>query len=279
MSELYDISEVARLFGMSPSGLRFYEEKGLVTPVRTESGRRKYSQRDLQGLMYLTKIHSLGITLDETFAFFHYGNTKDERETGALMRGKVAEVRSQAAYYERLAKYLEMNGSILSNPESYIDKWRIQKVPDYYCLCMTPFFGKGEAMQERLSEWIRIAPMCQTLSIWGFDGNRTVRRCVGYGVERAYADNIGLPFRDVAQILPSAEASVTFVRTLGDDSYGLSSEYMHKLFCEVRLNRGFEKMQSITSIFHVNKKNGQTQKYYQVWVIENRDMKEPPQGE
>ena len=60
---LYTISVAARLVEMHPRTLRRYEEEGLVSPARV-SGRRLYSQRDLQMMRRIAQMmDSLGVNL------------------------------------------------------------------------------------------------------------------------------------------------------------------------------------------------------------------------
>ena len=65
MDEVYDISEAARLFGITPGGVRYYESLGLIRPARSESGRRKYSVTDLQSLMFLRSVRARGLSPEE----------------------------------------------------------------------------------------------------------------------------------------------------------------------------------------------------------------------
>ena len=47
--ELFPIREVARLTGINPVTLRAWERRyGLIQPVRTESGHRLYTQKDIE---------------------------------------------------------------------------------------------------------------------------------------------------------------------------------------------------------------------------------------
>ena len=47
--ELFPIREVARLTGINPITLRAWERRyGLIQPVRTESGHRLYTQKDIE---------------------------------------------------------------------------------------------------------------------------------------------------------------------------------------------------------------------------------------
>jgi len=43
------IGGVVRLTGLTERALRFYEERGLIKPLRTQAGRRVYGAEDLSG--------------------------------------------------------------------------------------------------------------------------------------------------------------------------------------------------------------------------------------
>lgn len=62
--KLYSVSELAREFALTPQGLRFYEDKGLLNPAR--SGRsRVYSYRDHARLALILKFRRLGFSLED----------------------------------------------------------------------------------------------------------------------------------------------------------------------------------------------------------------------
>jgi MerR family transcriptional regulator/heat shock protein HspR len=66
---VYTIGVAARKLGVSSETLRYYEKEGLLIPYRTETGRRLYSQRDLEwircfrGQMADNKLNVAGIRL------------------------------------------------------------------------------------------------------------------------------------------------------------------------------------------------------------------------
>ena len=64
MSEL-SISEVTQQTGLPPSTLRYYEEIGLVNPIRRISGRRQYDEDVLQRLALIQTGQQAGFTLAE----------------------------------------------------------------------------------------------------------------------------------------------------------------------------------------------------------------------
>lgn len=61
----YGISELAREFGITPRAIRFYEEKGLVSP-RREGQKRLYSPADRVRIKLILRGKRIGMTLDES---------------------------------------------------------------------------------------------------------------------------------------------------------------------------------------------------------------------
>lgn len=64
MKEL-DIGEVARLSGVVPSTLRFYEKKGLIRPLGRNGLRRQYHENVLNTLQLIALGQTAGFTLDQ----------------------------------------------------------------------------------------------------------------------------------------------------------------------------------------------------------------------
>lgn len=61
----YSISELAYDFEVSPSSIRFYEEKGLITPKRTPGNQRIYNKEHRARLKMILRGKRFGFTLDE----------------------------------------------------------------------------------------------------------------------------------------------------------------------------------------------------------------------
>lgn len=57
------VAEAARLLGLSPHTLRYYEQEGLVRPARNGSGYRGYSAGDLRRLIFLTRMRVSGMSM------------------------------------------------------------------------------------------------------------------------------------------------------------------------------------------------------------------------
>jgi len=65
MTESLDIAQVARLTGLTSRALRFYEARGLVTPLRSASGRRHYGPAELERLHQVMAMKRAGLTLGQ----------------------------------------------------------------------------------------------------------------------------------------------------------------------------------------------------------------------
>jgi DNA-binding transcriptional MerR regulator len=62
---IYSISELAAQFDVSPRSIRFYEEKGLISPKRSTGNQRIYTKRDRARLKLILRGKRFGYSLDE----------------------------------------------------------------------------------------------------------------------------------------------------------------------------------------------------------------------
>ena len=60
---VYGISVAAELSGIPVQSLRLYERHGLLTPIRSDGGTRRYSADDLARLRRISELVSAGVNL------------------------------------------------------------------------------------------------------------------------------------------------------------------------------------------------------------------------
>ena len=60
---VYGISVASELSGIDAQTLRLYERRGLLTPVRTDGGTRRYSDDDLDRLARISELVAQGINI------------------------------------------------------------------------------------------------------------------------------------------------------------------------------------------------------------------------
>jgi MerR family redox-sensitive transcriptional activator SoxR len=71
VAELRDfvtISELAARSGVAPSGLRYYESRGLIVADRTRGNHRRYPRAMLRRVAFIRAAAAVGLSLDEVAA-------------------------------------------------------------------------------------------------------------------------------------------------------------------------------------------------------------------
>ena len=65
MAELISVGEAARRSGVTTSALRFYEERGLISSMRSPGNQRRYQRSTLRRISVIRVAQRLGLTLTE----------------------------------------------------------------------------------------------------------------------------------------------------------------------------------------------------------------------
>ena len=97
MTERIDISEVARRTGLSLRALRFYEQRGIVQPLRSEGGRRIYGPGELARLNAAVALKRAGFSLADIATMVGDRSI----DLGPLIAGQIEAVEAEAAELEK----------------------------------------------------------------------------------------------------------------------------------------------------------------------------------
>jgi DNA-binding transcriptional MerR regulator len=91
--KMYTIGDLARELDISTRTIRYYEERGLLSPQRTDnSQQRLYTPRDRVRLKLLLRAKGLGFALDDIRELFEiYDATRDERRQEERLRLMIIE--------------------------------------------------------------------------------------------------------------------------------------------------------------------------------------------
>lgn len=93
MAENFSIRDLASEFDVTTRTIRFYEEKGLLSP-RREGQHRRYSTADRTRLRLILRGKRLGFSLDESAEIIGmYGSTGNNRKQLESLMSKIAEKR------------------------------------------------------------------------------------------------------------------------------------------------------------------------------------------
>ncbi len=110
---MYSISDLSAEFDITTRTIRFYEEKGLLTP-RREGNTRIYSPADRTKLKLILRGNRLGFTLDESRSIIEmydpeHGNTEQLNSLIAKIREKQTQLQDQLHDIE--AMMLDLRGA------------------------------------------------------------------------------------------------------------------------------------------------------------------------
>jgi DNA-binding transcriptional MerR regulator len=101
---VYTISELAREFGVTTRTIRFYEEKGLVSP-RREGQRRLYSSADRVRIQLILRGKRIGMSLDESVEVIDL--YKPRHDNTQQLHSLIDKVREKRRRFEQQKRDLE----------------------------------------------------------------------------------------------------------------------------------------------------------------------------
>lgn len=96
---VYGVTELAAEFDLTPQALRFYEEKGLLTPQRA-GGRRVFTHRDRARLILILKFRRVGFSLEQIADYL--ADYRSGRPDAGQYRDGLRKIRARLAELERM---------------------------------------------------------------------------------------------------------------------------------------------------------------------------------
>ena len=92
---IYQIGEVAELFGLTTRAIRFYEEEGLVTPIRQGRGRRKYGRSEIERIDMIVSCRQVGMSMDSIAALIALRDKSGDKPFHAALAKALSDRREQ----------------------------------------------------------------------------------------------------------------------------------------------------------------------------------------
>lgn len=83
------IGQISERTGLAPSAIRYYEDEGLVAPLRTDTGQRRYDRSDIRRLSFVMISQGLGFSIAEirdALSTLPSSRTPDKRDWARISR-------------------------------------------------------------------------------------------------------------------------------------------------------------------------------------------------
>ncbi len=109
MEEELAISDVARVFGLRTSAIRYYEQIGILPPAMRRNGQRRYNNSALFRLAVVQRARETGFTLEEIRELF-FGfppGTRPPKRWHQLSQRKITELRERMKRLKLMKRLLK----------------------------------------------------------------------------------------------------------------------------------------------------------------------------
>lgn len=107
---MLSIGELARRTGLSVSAIRFYEQRGLVTAIRTSGNQRRFARSDIRRLSFALIAQRLGLSLGQI-----------ETELATLPAGRTPTREDWQAVSRRIRGVLDEKIALLTQTRDKLD--------------------------------------------------------------------------------------------------------------------------------------------------------------
>ena len=103
------IGELEARSGASRHTLRYYEQIGLISPLRQTNNYRVYTEQTLQDLDFIQRAQSMGFSLGEIGEILDAQRNKliDCADGAKLIEKKMAEIKQKIADFQSIYRYLD----------------------------------------------------------------------------------------------------------------------------------------------------------------------------
>jgi MerR family redox-sensitive transcriptional activator SoxR len=110
VADLLSIGDLARRTGLSVSAIRFYEARGLLSPIRTSGNQRRFPRADIRRLSFAMIAQQLGLSLSDI-----------EAELGTLPNGRSPNRTDWASISRRIRSRLDQQIRFLEQTRDRLD--------------------------------------------------------------------------------------------------------------------------------------------------------------
>lgn len=99
-----NIGEAAGHSGLPPKTIRYYEEIGLVHPLRNSNGYRSFQDQDLHNLIFLKRARALGFSIEDcrTLLDLNEDSTRESTKVKAVAKEHLTMIEEKIAHLQSM---------------------------------------------------------------------------------------------------------------------------------------------------------------------------------
>lgn len=264
----FSIGNISRLTGFSPSGIRFFEAAGVITPARGENQKyREYSLGDLQLLMICRQYRDCGFSLQDSVDLLRHSDLPQILDHIDTQRECV---RRQLAEKQVLLDFLEEKHANLESFQREGPRCRVQRLP---ALLWKKLWQPGDLKEGfkpslQNNSWFLHSPImdsCMLLSEESFlHGEGDLQTNWGIAIEKRYADKIGFFPVEEYLLIPSTECVRLEIKL--NENLEIPSQQLDLARSFIAENQLLVSGLPISRIFYTTVMNDVLNRYDQLWI-------------
>ncbi len=154
MKNFYKIGEISKLYEIGVDSIRYYEEIGIIKPMRSESGYRYYNIHDIWKLNVIRDLRSIGFTMEQIRKYLDRHTISSSL---SMLEDEKDAISKQIQHLQKLQKNVDhrLNNihSALSLP---LDKINLIHIPSRHCHRLPKGYNTEEEMDFLIKQLINL---------------------------------------------------------------------------------------------------------------------------
>lgn len=216
----YKIGEVSKILDIPIDTLRFFEKKGIVSPIKdAENNYRYYESWDINFLLEYKRYRGYQFNTQETREILHKDSLKDLENR---IVSKVADIDEKIQYYTLMKEKTEQYLDRLKNIPHKLNKMEITNMPEIYYFVHRYSESENDTYQYNskldgiFEKWIEVFPFTDTLLTIRKDDfikrrKDNIYQC-GFGLSPKYVDAFHIPINGFVQLTQKQKCVNTIIR-------------------------------------------------------------------
>ena len=217
----YKIGDVAGILGISTDLIRYYEEKGVVSPVKDpDNNYRYYDTWDINYLIDCLWYKNFGFGIEQI------ANMASECNYEALLErfeDKSEEILASIRHQEMLLQRIRMFCERLTSTKSYIGKCDLQRSAEFirYINRYNFSYDNHPSLRELSREWLRYLPFTRRHfeipedALTGGRGDYAW----GFSLDMPYVKEFGVEIKPPVEYMPARLCVHSAFKSVGKDQF------------------------------------------------------------
>lgn len=268
----FSIGQISKLTGISVSGIRYYEQAGVISPVRGKNGKyRDFSMHELQLLLTCKQYRDCGFSLPESVDMINRSGVHDVRDHLATLAARLKQTitHNQLLYDLIDQKSRELECLFIDEPCCEL----FEHPAIYRFKLWQPGAREENCLPDaQVFYWMRLAPFtqsCLLLSSESFNsGTGELETDWGMAIGERHVAGLNLQTAPYGVFIPSGECVKTVVPVTDDlcipsdrlqPARSFLSQHQLKISGPV-----------ISQLFYLTNSQNRFQRYDELWIpVEN----------